>query len=133
MGSHPVFEYEITVLSKHLDEMQHVNNVVYVQFMQDIAGLHWNSVQLKEDAHVLWVLRRHEVEYLSPAFLNDVLLVRTWTGEHSAVTWDRHYEIIRQADRKKIISAKSVWVLLDRLSGKPRRIDDGMLGRLGKG
>jgi len=129
--SKTIFEYEITVLPEHLDGMDHVNNVVYVQFMQDIADKHWNTVSLPGlDEIVLWVVRRHEIDYLAPAFLHDTLLIRTWTGEHSAVTWDRHCEIIRKQDQKKIISAKSVWVLLDKLTGKPKRIDKQMLNRL---
>lgn len=119
-----VFEYTITVLPQHIDDLQHVNNVVYVQFMQDAAGKHWNSKVSKEtDEQVLWVVKRHEIDYHNAALLNDELLIRTWTGEQTAVTWDRHYEIIRVSDNKKIISAKSVWVMLDKSTGKPRRID----------
>jgi acyl-CoA thioester hydrolase len=124
----PVFEYTITVLPEHIDAREHVNNVVYVQFMQDAAGRHWNSKVSKElDAQVIWFVKRHEIDYHNAALLNDQLLVRTWTGANSAVTWDRHYEITRIADNKKIITAKSVWVLLDRETGKPKRIDDSIM------
>jgi acyl-CoA thioester hydrolase len=75
------------------------------------------------------VVRKHEIDYLNQAFLHDHLLMRTWTGEHSAVTWDRHYEIIRVSDNKKIITAKSVWVLLDKLTGRPARIEKAVLDR----
>ena len=124
------FEYEIAVLPEHLDSLGHVNNVVYVQFMQDIANKHWNSRPSSElHDHLLWVVRRHEIDYLASAFLNDTLLIRTWTGEHSAVTWNRHCEIIRVSDQKKIISSKSVWVLVDKPTWKPKRIDQQMLNR----
>jgi acyl-CoA thioester hydrolase len=97
-----------------------MNNVVYVQFMQEAADKHWRSVIAPEmEGEVLWVVRRHEIDYLHPALLNDRLLVRTWTGEHTNVSWDRHYEIIRAADQKKIITAKSVWILLDKLTARP--------------
>lgn len=127
-----IFEYEIIVMPEHIDGMDHVNNVIYVQFMQDVANKHWDSVastELPDD--VLWVVRRHEIDYLAPAFLHDILLLRTWTGKHSAVTWDRHCEIIRKKDQKKISTARSVWVLLDKLTGKPKRIDERMLARFG--
>lgn len=130
--SQKIFEYEIIVMPEHLDDMDHVNNVVYVQFMQDVANKHWNSVASSElHNNVYWVVRRHEIDYLASAFLHDTLLLRTWTGEHSAVTWDRHYEIIRISDQKKIITSKSVWVLVDKHSGKPKRIDEQMLKRFG--
>lgn len=130
MEQSPVFEYLFTVMKDHIDELQHVNNVVYVQFMQDVADKHWHSVALNElEKQVVWVVRRHEIDYLHQAVLGDELLIRTWTGEHTTVSWDRHYEIIRPADQKKIITAKSVWVLLDKITGRPRRIEESLLKR----
>ncbi|MCA6448657.1 MAG: acyl-CoA thioesterase [Chitinophagaceae bacterium] len=126
----PVFEYRIKVMQEHIDELEHVNNVVYVQFMQDVADKHWHSIALSDqEKEVVWVVRRHEIDYLHPAVLGDELLIRTWTGEHGTVSWDRHYEIIRPADQKRIITAKSVWVLLDKVTGRPRRIEEPMLRR----
>lgn len=124
------FEYEITVIPEHLDAMDHVNNVVFVQFMQDIAIKHWSSVKDADlDAQTLWVVRKHEIEYLSPAFLHDQLLIRTWTGKHTAVTWNRHCEITRVSDQKRIISSVSNWVLVDRQTSRPRRITASLLSR----
>ena len=126
--SDKVFEYIIKVATEHIDELHHVNNVVYVQFMQEVADKHWKHFVPKElNDGVIWVVRRHEIDYLNQALLGDELLVRTWTGEHSTVTWDRHYEIIRVSDQKKIITAKSVWVLLDKHTGRPKRIDETVL------
>jgi acyl-CoA thioester hydrolase len=130
MEQSPVFEYLFAVTKDHIDDLQHVNNVVYVQFMQAVADKHWHSVALNElEKQVIWVVRRHEIDYLHQAVLGDELLIRTWTGEHTTVSWDRHYEIIRPADQKKIISAKSVWVLLDKTTGRPRRIEESLLKR----
>ena len=123
-----IFEFSFTVLPEHLDALQHVNNVVYVQWMQDIATKHWTSFVSPElDEKILWVARHHEIDYLSQAFLNDELVMRTWTGDYNAASWDRHYEIIRKADNKKIITAKSVWVLLDKKTFRPKRIDEEIL------
>jgi len=125
-----IFQYDLIVLQEHIDELKHVNNVVYVQFMQEAAGRHWHSVASNElDNEVAWMVRRHEIDYLDHAVLHDRLVISTWTGEHSAVTWDRHYEITRASDQKKIITAKSVWVLLDKITGRPRRIDEKILSR----
>lgn len=126
----PSFQYafQLTVLPEHIDNQQHVNNVVYVQFMQEVANRHWQGVVTPElDNEVVWVVRKHEIEYLAPAYLGEVLEIRTWTGEHTAVTWNRHYEIIRPADQKIICKAQSVWVLLDKTTGKLRRIDAAIL------
>lgn len=125
--SEKIFEYRIKVVAENLDDLQHVNNVVYVQFMQDIANRHWKQVTgNRYDEELIWVVRKHEIEYLNQAVLDDVLLMRTWTGEHSAVTWDRHYEMVREADGKKIIAARSVWVMLNKKTGRPQKIDDAI-------
>ena len=126
-----IFEIELIVLPEHLDALQHVNNVVYVQWMQDIASKHWNSYSSAElNEKVLWVARHHEIDYLAQSFLHDALLMKTWTGDYSGVAWDRHYEIIRKSDNKKIISAKSVWILLDKKTFKPKRVDEEVLNVL---
>ena len=128
--SNSFFEYEIEVLPEHLDEMQHVNNVVYVGLMQDVANKHWDSIPPTElEKEIVWVVRRHEIDYLNQAFLGDRLRIKTWTGDHSTVSWIRHCEIERVADQKKIISSKSVWVMLDKATGRPRRIEEAILNR----
>lgn len=124
------FSYELTVLPEHLDATGHVNNVVYVQFLQDIAHKHWNSIEEADiEKSQIWVVRKHEIEYLAQAFLHDRLLIRTWTGNHTAVTWNRHCEILRIKDNKKIISSVSAWVLVDKLTNKPQRIKEALLHR----
>lgn len=122
------FRIKITVKPEHLDDVQHVNNVIYVQWMEDIARQHWNTFVSEElQQNVLWMIKRHEIDYINQAFLNDDLEMHTWTGDYTNVTWKRHYEIIRIADNKKIISAASIWIPLDRKTQRPRRIDDAML------
>ena len=122
------YKKTIIVLREHLDAINHVNNVVYVQWMQDIAVEHWNSVAtdtLKQE--LLWMIKRHEVDYFNQAFLGDELTMETWTGDFTNVTWKRHYQIVRPADNKKIISASSVWIPFERKTQRPRRVDDTLI------
>jgi len=122
------FSIIIKVKTEHLDAVQHVNNVTYIQWMQDIAAMHWQAFApplLQQD--ILWMVRRHEIDYYKQAFLDDDLLISTWTGEYTNVTWKRHYEIIRPADGKKIIGAISIWIPLDSKTQKPHRINDAMI------
>ncbi|HNP23753.1 MAG TPA: acyl-CoA thioesterase [Panacibacter sp.] len=122
------YKKTIIVQPQHLDEVQHVNNVIYVQWMQDIAAEHWNTfVSEKLKNEVLWMIKRHEVDYFNQAFLGDELQMETWTGDYTNVTWKRHYGIIRPADNKKIISAASVWIPLDRKTQRPKKIDEEMI------
>jgi len=122
------FRIKIIVKPEHLDDVNHVNNVIYVQWMENIARQHWNTYVSPElNEQVLWMIKRHEIDYMNQAFLNDELEMHTWTGDYTNVTWKRHYEITRITDNKKIISAASIWIPLDRKTQRPRRIDDSLL------
>lgn len=124
----PTFELQIRVAATDIDALNHVNNVVYVQYIQDIAVAHWESAA--PDAlrsNVVWVVRRHEIDYLRSAVLGDDLLVTTRAGKHTAATWERLCEIYRVSDNQLIVKSKSVWVALDANTHKLRRINDELL------
>ena len=77
-----VFETNYTVVTSNIDELNHVNNVVYLQWIQDIANLHWNELKQGVDtAAYVWVVIRHEIDYLNQALLGDTLLAKTWVGK----------------------------------------------------
>ena len=77
------YTQEVTVTESHLDQLQHVNNVQYLQWVQDIAGAHWQSlVKGSKETFGLWVVRSHHIEYKRQAKLGDVLLIET----HVALT-----------------------------------------------
>ena len=126
--SSPTFEQQICVIENDIDALNHVNNVVYVQYIQDIAVAHWAFAAPPDifDS-VVWVVRRHEIDYLRPAILGDELRIKTWAGEYTAVTWERMCEIYRISDNQLIIKSKSVWVALNADTHKLRRIDDTLL------
>ncbi len=114
----------IIVRKDNIDELGHVNNVVYVQWIQDIAAAHWDtlaSIEVKKK--YIWVVLRHEIDYLGAAFVGDTLTVTTWVGESAGVRSERFVEITNEKTRKLIAKAKTVWCLLDGISMKPRRID----------
>ena len=122
------FSKTLTVQPNHLDAMQHVNNITYIQWLQEIASDHWYAFATPQMVQqVLWMVKRHEVDYHHQSFLHDELTIFTWTGEYTNVTWKRHYEIIRLQDNKKIITALSVWIPVDSITQKPKRIDAEMI------
>jgi len=117
------FELHLVVQPSDLDELAHVNNVVYVKWMQDVAVAHWRSLA-PDGARdtVAWVARRHEIDYLSAAVLGDELVLRTWVGEARGLTFERHTEVVRADDRSVIVRALTQWVPVDPRSGRPRRV-----------
>ena len=124
MSQKNVFNHRITVADTDIDPQGHVNNVAFVRYIQDVAVAHWREIAPVEiRAAVTWVVRRHEIEYLKPALPGDALLVRTWVGEPAGATWERFTEISRESDTRLLVSARTVWVLLDAKSARPRRID----------
>jgi acyl-CoA thioester hydrolase len=76
------FNHSLKVVRADIDELGHVNNVVYVRYVQEVAAAHWSIVAdeaLREK--YLWVVLRHEIDYKHPAFLNEVIRATTWVGE----------------------------------------------------
>lgn len=119
------YNHTVTVSEKDIDALNHVNNVVYLQYVQDAATAHWQHVApIELQEKVVWMVRRHEIDYLRQALLGDMLTIKTWVGNYTAATWDRHYEIWRPADNQIIVKAMSVWIPIDRQSMRVKRIDD---------
>lgn len=118
-----VYSHKRTVAEEDLDELQHVNNVVYVQWIQDIAKEHWEiraTKQLKQD--FFWVVIRHEIDYKKEAFLNDEVLIETFVGDTTFVTSERFVNIKNASSGEILVAAKSVWCLLDTTSKRPTKI-----------
>jgi len=110
--------------------MGHVNNVVYLRYAQEAAAAHWFALASEEQVRsFVWVVRRHEIDYLRPAFKDDELLARTWVGEASGATYERFVEITRPADNEVLARVRSVWVLLDAQTHRPRRVTEELRSR----
>jgi acyl-CoA thioester hydrolase len=125
------FSIEIVALAADIDELNHVNNVVFVRWVQDVAAAHWMATSTDElRACYSWMLLRHEIDYLGQAFLGDRLIGTTWVGEAKGATFERFVEL--KKDGKVITKSRTVWALLDAKTLKPRRIDQAMNELLAK-
>jgi acyl-CoA thioester hydrolase len=106
-----------------LDERAHVNNVVYLQWVQDAAAAHWDAIapgDTKEE--VAWVALRHEIDYLKPALLDDEIVVITWVGVAEGLSFERFTEMRRRSDDALLVRARTLWCPVDARTGKPRRV-----------
>ena len=119
----PVFEMELVAGPEHIDELGHVNNAVWVQWMERVAVAHWDSVA--DPAHreaYFWVVVRHEIDYLRAAFEGDRIVARTWVGEAPrGAKFDRHLEFTG-ADGKLSVRARTDWAIIDKALGRPIRV-----------
>ena len=126
------FTLPIVVAPTDIDGQGHVNNVVYLRWMQDAATAHWESRAPAElQARVNWVVIRHEIDYKAPGFAGERLVARTWVGEPTGATWERFIEIRRVADDRLLARGRSVYAALDPVTGRPRRVDAELRRPLG--
>lgn len=123
------FSHEFTVLKSDIDEQNHVNNVAFVRWIQEVAVAHWLSVASEEiRTKFTWVVVRHEIDYKKQAFENEEITATTWVGEPTKISWERFTEIKRGEDI--LVKAKSIWCLIDRNTLKPARIMPEMINLL---
>ncbi len=120
-----IFEYQFTVPKSAIDDMDHVNNAVYLQWIQEVAKKHWES---KTDNSIrntyVWVVLNHFIEYQHPAFENDNITIQTWIDHHKGVKSERHTKIINTTTQKTLVTAKTTWCLLHKETLRPTRITD---------
>ena len=120
------YQYKIEVRGDDIDELGHVNNVVYVRWVQEVAAAHWeHAAPTALKTKYAWVVLRHEIDYKNPAFLKDDITGYTWVGEHHGAKFDRFVRI--QCESKVLAEAKTSWCLLDAKSFRPIRIPDEIL------
>lgn len=108
---------------EHIDELGHVNNTVWVQWIQDLATAHWDSAARPEDrAAFLWVVVRHEIDYRGNIALGESVSGTTWIeGPAQGATSLRRVEFTDSA-AKRLVSAATTWAMLDRASGRLARV-----------
>jgi acyl-CoA thioester hydrolase len=122
-----IYKFEIEATAKDVDQNNHVNNVVYIQWMQDAAIAHArdSGCTLASDAAgAIWVARTHHIEYLLPAFVGDKITVLTWPSNFHRVRSLRKYKFIRAQDQAVIARAETDWVFVNAKTGRPQSIPD---------
>jgi len=121
------YEYEIDVPPSAIDANGHVNNVQYVQWMQEAAVAHFTAAggaPLMQAHAATWVVRSHQIEYLRPAVANDRVVVRTWVEDFRRVMSLRRYEFFRAADHTMLAKGQTEWVFIDTATGRPKSIPE---------
>ena len=118
-------EKEITVSKNDLDDLNHVNNVVYIDWIQEIAKNHWKSLVSNEIIkNYYWVLLEHQIKYLNPALLDDKIRLKTYIEKTEGIKSSRIVEIYNQDTNKLLVTSKTIWCLINAKTNKPNRITD---------
>ena len=123
MTERPAFDMVFTAGPEHIDEVGHVNNAVWVQWMGEVATTHWRSVaEPDHQDRYFWVVVRHEIDYLRAVLEGERITARTWAGErpHGA-KFDRHIEFTGE-DGKVRVRSRTDWAIIDEATGRPVRV-----------
>ncbi|MBS0482579.1 MAG: acyl-CoA thioesterase [Proteobacteria bacterium] len=116
----------------HIDELGHVNNAVWVEWIQQIAVAHWAAAALPEhQARYAWVVSRHEIDYRGNIGPGETVMAETFIpAGPSGARFDRRVDF-RNAAGKVIVSSRTTWAILDRISGRLVRVPGEVASRFG--
>lgn len=118
-----IYRKEIIVEEVHLDDLNHVNNVVYLEWAQDVARSHWDSKSNSDfDARYYWVVMNHFIEYKLQAIKDDHLVVTTFVESNLGVRSTRNVQFSKEG--KLVVEVKSQWCLINAKTNRPSRIPE---------
>ena len=124
------FSLTFTPGEADIDELGHVNNAVFVRWIQEIATAHWRELALPEDdAAYVWVVTRHEIDYRRITPPGETLVGETWVGTPAGARFDRHVRFTGAAGDTRV-DARTVWALIDRATWRARRVPPDLVARL---
>jgi acyl-CoA thioester hydrolase len=128
----PVFRLQLRVIAGVVDANRHVNNVAYVQWMQEAAIAHAEAcggARLAQELGGSWFVRMHRIEYLKPAFLNDEITLLTWVADWRKVRSLRRYRFMR--NETVLAEGETDWVFVDIATGRPKPITQQIVSAFG--
>lgn len=119
----PRFTLSITAGPDDIDILGHVNNAVWVAWIQDIAGAHWAALATPEEQErLIWVVTRHEIDYRGNVREGETVTAETWIPEPPrGARFNRHVRFLGP-DGKVRVEAVTTWALIDQASGRLLRV-----------
>ena len=121
-----IFDLKITVQPEHIDILGHVNNVVYVQWMQDVASAHIETLGLGVQEYLklkhAMVAVEHHVQYRKAALEGEELILRTWLSDLNALYSFRQYAFYRPQDKSLLFMGNTQWACVEIKTGRPKRM-----------
>jgi acyl-CoA thioester hydrolase len=129
----PVFRQQRTVAARDTDELAHVNNIVWVRYVVDLAFAHSDALGLNLDAYRklggFWIVRRHQIDYHGNAAAGDEIVGETWVSEMRGARSVRHACFFTGDGRRRLVNATTLWAFVDARTLRPRRVPSGIAER----
>ena len=121
-----IFERQIQVTEQYIDANNHVNNVQYVHWVEEIAGAHWDFVKHKtEFPDDIWMLVDHHIQYKKQVYLGDVITVRTYPKPPEGIRQPRKVEFY--CNDVLVVDSLTLWVFVDKETQRVKRLDANWL------
>ena len=115
------FHYPIGILPADIDHMGHVNNSVYLKWVQDAVVRYWESLAPPEAvARHLWVALSHEIKYRRPAFLEDVVVADVIANKVEGAR--AFFTTVIKRGEEVVAEVTSSWCCLDAVTRRPARL-----------
>ena len=125
-----VFSRAFTPAPDDIDANGHVNNVVYVRWIQDMATSHWNARQpAEEQAKWAWIVLRHEIDYRRALMPGETATARTWVAEAPEGPRFDRFVRIDGPDGAMCAQARTVWCMIEQATGRPKRVTPEIVAR----
>lgn len=125
-----VFSREFTPAASDIDANGHVNNVVYVRWIQDMATSHWDARQpAEEQSKWAWIVLRHEIDYRRALMPGETATARTWVAEAPEGPRFDRFVRIDGPDGAMCAQARTVWCMIEQATGRPKRVTPEIVAR----
>ncbi|MFC4891817.1 acyl-CoA thioesterase [Pseudofrancisella aestuarii] len=124
------FLYSTTATSEHIDPNKHINNIIYLQWMQDAAVEHVKhngTFDLIQSLGLTWFAKTHHIEYMSQGFLDDEIIVVTWVENLTKISTLRKYSIYRKSDKKLLCKGETLWIMINIEKSRPTKIPQNII------
>lgn len=133
VGMGKAFRMDLVIQPGDIDALSHVNNVVYLQWVQDVSAAHWFELSTPDiREQYAWVVLRHEIDYLKSAKWGDELYAETWVGETAGFRSVRWVNIFNKQN-DLLVRASTTWCMIDTRQFKPARLTPEILAILDQG
>lgn len=124
-----VYEKQIQVTEAHIDQNNHVNNVQYVHWVEEVAAEHWDLLKEKtEYVNDVWMLVDHHIQYKKQVYLGDIITVKTYPKDPEGIRQPRKVEFY--CNDQLVVDSHTLWVLFDKETQKIKRLESNWLEQL---
>lgn len=124
-----IYEKQIIVTEEHIDANNHVNNVQYVKWVEEIAAEHWDFVKNKTDfPNDIWMLLDHHIQYKKQVYLNDTVTIKTYPKAPEGIRQPRKVEFY--CNEQLVVDSLTLWVFIDKDRQKIKRLQSDWLDKL---